>query len=83
MVPFIVPADFAIVSQHVCGPTEEIRKAITQRFGEDHSELIYSDERVAMTLHRGKDTWSISMQFADGRTCLIAAGRDWPVAKKS
>ena len=83
MVPFVAPADFTIVSQHVCGPTEEIRKAVSERFQETESEVIFSDEKVAMTIHRGKQTWTISMQFADGTMCLISAGTDWPSAKKS
>lgn len=83
MMPFIVPVDFTIISQHACGPTEEIRRAVSEQFGEKDDELIYSDERVAMTLHRSKQTWTISMQFANGMMCLIAAGSDWPIAKKS
>lgn len=81
--PYVMPADFAIVSQHVCGPTEQVRKAITEQFGEDHSELIFSDERVAMTLHRGKQTWTIALQFSNGTSCVVAAGKDWPVPQKS
>ena len=82
-IPSINPAN-ALTPASRCGAHETIVDTLTKKYGEtEHGIGLVSDQGIMQVyVSQEKGTWTIVMTNAQGKTCMMAAGRGWENLKQ-
>lgn len=84
MKPGIVAAIVALIAAGtasagpLCHPRERMVEALTD-FGESRTAMGVRGPESVMEVWTDRETgsWSVVMTYADGRSCIVAAGEGW------
>jgi hypothetical protein len=63
-----------------CGPRNLVIERLASKFGETRRGIgmgMRGGRVVEVFASEASGTWTITVTLPDGRTCLIASGRDW------
>jgi hypothetical protein len=63
-----------------CGPRTSVIERLASQFGETRRGIglaMRGGRVVEVFASEASGTWTITVTLPDGRTCLIASGRDW------
>jgi hypothetical protein len=63
-----------------CGPRTTVLERLASRFGETRRGVGLSgrgDSVIEVFASDATGSWTVTVTLPDGRTCLLASGRDW------
>lgn len=82
-IPSITPAN-ALTAASRCGAHATIVETLTKKYGEtEHGIGLVSDQGVMQIfVSQEKGTWTILMTNAQGKACMMAAGKGWEDLKQ-
>lgn len=74
--PAVLPQRALAASQ--CAPHAALARHLAERFGETPRAVgLISDTRIVQLYSAPGGSWTIVVATADGRACILAAGRSW------
>ena len=64
-----------------CGPRDEVAAKLKSAFGETRTAMGTKGPKAIMEMWTSEKTgsWSVVMNYTDGRSCIVAVGNDYTV----